>query len=85
MICKLKRGKNFCIRFFNILNNFRPAQVAKLMLSLAIFISHSLQMYVAIDITWNQYLQNVFEKSKYKTFWEYAVRTTLVLITCTYK
>ncbi|KAJ8919875.1 hypothetical protein NQ315_006404 [Exocentrus adspersus] len=45
-----------------------PAQVAKILLALTIFISHSLQMYVAIDITWNQYLNIKLEKSRYKTF-----------------
>ncbi|KAJ8974874.1 hypothetical protein NQ317_002647 [Molorchus minor] len=57
-----------------------PAQVAKVLLALAIFISHSLQMYVAIDITWNQYLLQKLEKSRLRTFYEYLTRTFLVII-----
>lgn len=57
-----------------------PAQVAKILLALCIFISHSLQMYVAIDITWNQYLYQKLEKNRYKTFYEYLTRTLLVIV-----
>lgn len=65
---------------FNIGNDI-PAQVAKVMLSFAMFVTHSLQMYVAIDITWNEYLIRWFEKNKHQLFWEYFTRTALVLIT----
>ncbi|KAJ8959322.1 hypothetical protein NQ318_022008 [Aromia moschata] len=56
------------------------AQVAKIMLALAIYISHSLQMYVAIDITWNQYLQQKLEKNRFQTLYEYLTRTFLVVL-----
>ncbi|XP_044255726.1 proton-coupled amino acid transporter-like protein CG1139 [Tribolium madens] len=56
-------------------------QVAKILLAIAIYITHPLQMYVAIDIIWNEYLASRFEKSRYQLFFEYAVRTALVLIT----
>nr|CAI5832892.1 unnamed protein product [Callosobruchus analis] len=43
-----------------------PAQVCQLMLVFAIFITHALQMYVAVDIVWNQYLSSRFEKNPYQ-------------------
>ncbi|XP_049818917.1 proton-coupled amino acid transporter-like protein CG1139 [Aethina tumida] len=58
-----------------------PADAAKVMLSLAIFFSHALQMYVAIDITWTQYLAAKFQKSSFQTYYEYVVRVFLVLVT----
>lgn len=58
--------------------------MAKILLALTIFISHSLQMYVAIDITWNQYLYSKLEKNRYKTIYEYLIRTLLVIICCKY-
>lgn len=61
---------------------FRLAQTTKVMLAVAIYITHPLQMYVAIDIIWNEYLKTKFEKSRYQLFYEYAVRTLLVLLTC---
>ncbi|KAJ3662236.1 hypothetical protein Zmor_006592 [Zophobas morio] len=57
------------------------AQVAKVMLAIAIYITHPLQMYVAIDIMWNEYLLPKCEKSRYQLLFEYCVRTSLVLIT----
>lgn len=51
------------------------------MLAFAIFITHGLACYVAIDITWHDYLQKRFTTSNHKTFWEYVVRTCLVLVT----
>ncbi|XP_049818590.1 proton-coupled amino acid transporter-like protein CG1139 isoform X2 [Aethina tumida] len=57
------------------------ADVAKVMLSLAIFFSHALQMYVAIDITWTQYLAAKLQKSSFQTYYEYVVRVCLVLVT----
>ncbi|KAH1010454.1 hypothetical protein HUJ05_004749 [Dendroctonus ponderosae] len=41
------------------------AQVCKLMLAVAIFTTHALSMYVAIDIVWTQNLLRRFEKSYY--------------------
>lgn len=61
---------------------FRPAQLAKGMLALAIFISHGLNCYVAINITWTEYLEKRLSKDSPKILWEYAVRTLLVLLTC---
>lgn len=62
-----------------------PALVCKGMLAFAIFISHSLQMYVAIDITWNQYLHPKLEKNPRQAIYEYITRTVLVIICCKYK
>lgn len=61
---------------------FRLAQVVKITMALAIFITHALQCYVAIDITWTGYLSPRFEKSSHKLLIEYTVRTLLVLFTC---
>nr|CAD7445233.1 unnamed protein product [Timema bartmani] len=58
------------------------AQSVKLMLSVAIFVSHGLQCYIAVDITWGQYLLPRLEKHRHKTFIEYVVRAGLVLVTC---
>ncbi|VEN44799.1 unnamed protein product [Callosobruchus maculatus] len=55
-----------------------PALICKLMLVFAIFVTHSLQMYVSIDIVWRQYLLPKYEKSPYKIVYEYVVRTLLV-------
>ncbi|ENN83228.1 hypothetical protein YQE_00413, partial [Dendroctonus ponderosae] len=57
------------------------AQVCKLMLAVAIFTTHALSMYVAIDIVWTQNLLRRFEKSYYVNIWEYAIRTCLVVLT----
>ncbi|XP_050307270.1 proton-coupled amino acid transporter-like protein CG1139 isoform X2 [Anthonomus grandis grandis] len=57
------------------------AQICKIMLAVAIFTTHALSMYVAIDIVWTQNLLQRFEKSMYVNIWEYAIRTFLVVIT----
>lgn len=57
------------------------AQVVKGMLAFAIFITHGLACYVAIDITWHDYLMKRFSTSNHKLFWEYVTRTCLVLVT----
>ncbi|XP_049786169.1 proton-coupled amino acid transporter-like protein CG1139 [Schistocerca cancellata] len=57
------------------------AQAVKIMLALSIFISHSLQNYVNIDILWNSYLSEKFEKHPHKIIFEYIVRISLVTIT----
>ncbi|KAK6628809.1 hypothetical protein RUM43_002625 [Polyplax serrata] len=57
------------------------AQVVKITMAFAIFITHALQNYVAIDIVWNGYLAPSFEKNAHKLYYEYAVRTLLVLFT----
>lgn len=55
------------------------AQSVKIMLAIAIIVTHGLQCYVAIDITWNGYLEPLIEKQSYKIFLEYLVRTILVV------
>lgn len=49
-------------------------------LALAIFITHSLACYVAIDIAWNEYIK---KRCEGKLIWkELVVRTLLVFVTC---
>lgn len=57
------------------------AQCVKGMLAFAIYITHGLACYVAIDITWNDYAKKRFGDSPRSVFYEYIVRTVLVLIT----
>ncbi|XP_050086530.1 proton-coupled amino acid transporter-like protein CG1139 [Anopheles aquasalis] len=57
------------------------AQCVKGMLAFAIYITHGLACYVAIDITWNDYLRKSLGTSPRSTFYEYITRTVLVLIT----
>lgn len=64
----------------NLPNNDLKAQAVQGMLAFAIFISHGLACYVAIDIIWNDYFSKKVTGSK--QFWEYVTRTFLVLITC---
>lgn len=54
------------------------------MLAFAIYITHGLACYVAIDITWNEYMKKNFAESPRKLLWEYVTRTLLVLVTCKY-
>ena len=58
------------------------AQSVRLMLAVAIFVTHGLQCYVAVDIAWNHYMLPKMDKYAHKTVLEYVVRTFLVLITC---
>lgn len=60
------------------------AKVVQVLLALAIFVTHAIQAYVAIDITWNDYLGPALEKNSHRLFWEYVMRTCLVLITSEY-
>lgn len=48
-------------------------------LALAIFITHALACYVAIDIAWNEYIKKRCEGKK--IIKEYLLRTALVFIT----
>ncbi|KAK5639776.1 hypothetical protein RI129_010587 [Pyrocoelia pectoralis] len=57
------------------------AQVVKGGLALAIFITYTIQYYVAIDITWNQYLGPKLENHPKARIFEYTTRTVLVLMT----
>lgn len=52
------------------------------MLAFGIFITHGLACYVAIDITWNDYIVKRVVNSPRKILCEYVVRTLLVLVTC---
>ena len=60
-------------------------KAVQLLLASSIFLSHALQCYVIIDILWNYY---IFPKidgkvpKKWMFFWEYVVRTSIVLFTC---
>lgn len=55
--------------------------MVKGLLAFGIFITHGLACYVAIDITWNDYIGKRFGNSPRKLLWEYTVRTLLVLVT----
>lgn len=55
----------------------------QILLAIAIFFTHPIQCYVAIDISW-EYISPYFEKYRYKTLWEYVVRTAIILLTCEY-
>ncbi|XP_059490178.1 proton-coupled amino acid transporter-like protein CG1139 [Neocloeon triangulifer] len=65
----------------NLPNDNVLAQVVKVMFSVAIFITYALQCYVPVDIIWNNYLRQKYEKSSNKLLIELGVRTILVLIT----
>lgn len=58
------------------------SKVIQILLALAIFVTHALQCYVAIDIVWNDYVGSYFEKNSRSLVYEYIVRTILVFITC---
>ncbi|KAF6199844.1 hypothetical protein GE061_006142 [Apolygus lucorum] len=55
------------------------ARVSRLLLILAIFISHPLQLYMAFDVVWNEYLEP--RTKNHRLLVEYIVRTTLVILT----
>jgi len=57
------------------------AQIVKVSLALSIFVTYGLQCYVAVDITWNEYLGPKLEKNPRQVLWEYITRTVLVLVT----
>ncbi|XP_024938203.1 proton-coupled amino acid transporter-like protein CG1139 [Cephus cinctus] len=57
------------------------AKVVQILLALAIYVTHALQNYVAVDISWNDYVGPMFEKNPRKIVWEYVMRTFLVLLT----
>ncbi|XP_052752574.1 proton-coupled amino acid transporter-like protein CG1139 [Galleria mellonella] len=57
------------------------ASVVQCLLAFAIFITHGLACYVAIDILWNEYIGCRLLNSKHRLIWEYVLRTTIVLIT----
>ncbi|XP_018405198.1 PREDICTED: proton-coupled amino acid transporter-like protein CG1139 [Cyphomyrmex costatus] len=53
----------------------------QILLAIAIFFTHPIQCYVAIDITWNEYISHYLEKYRFKMFWEYIIRTVIILLT----
>ncbi|KOB76941.1 Amino acid transporter, partial [Operophtera brumata] len=57
------------------------AAVVQCLLAFAIFITHGLACYVAIDILWNEYIGNRLLNSKHRFVWEYLLRTVIVFIT----
>lgn len=52
------------------------------MLSFAIFLTHGLAGYVAIDITWTEYVSDSIKNHPRQTFFNYLIRTSVVLVTC---
>lgn len=57
------------------------SQAVQVLFAIAIFITYALQSYVPVEIIWNTYLKEKFEKSKYSLLYEYILRTVLVLVT----
>ncbi|KAM3968643.1 proton-coupled amino acid transporter-like protein acs [Aphomia sociella] len=57
------------------------ASVVQCLLAFAIFITHGLACYVAIDILWNEYIGSRLLNNKHRLIWEYVLRTVIVLIT----
>ncbi|XP_041987846.1 proton-coupled amino acid transporter-like protein CG1139 [Aricia agestis] len=57
------------------------ASVVQCLLAFAIFVTHGLACYVAIDILWNEYIGQRLLNSNHRLLWEYVLRTTIVLIT----
>ncbi|XP_075991574.1 proton-coupled amino acid transporter-like protein acs [Anticarsia gemmatalis] len=57
------------------------ANVVQCLLAFAIFITHGLACYVAIDIMWNDYIGARLLNSKHRMLWEYLIRTLIVFLT----
>ncbi|XP_047543601.1 proton-coupled amino acid transporter-like protein CG1139 [Vanessa atalanta] len=57
------------------------ASVVQGLLAFAIFITHGLACYVAIDILWNEYIGVRLLNSNHRLLWEYVLRTLIVLVT----
>ncbi|XP_024881850.1 proton-coupled amino acid transporter-like protein CG1139 [Temnothorax curvispinosus] len=53
----------------------------QILLAIAIFFTHPIQCYVAIDIVWNEYISQYLEKYRFKLLCEYVIRTVIILIT----
>ncbi|XP_013162337.1 PREDICTED: proton-coupled amino acid transporter 1 [Papilio xuthus] len=56
------------------------ASVVQCLLAFAIFITHGLACYVAIDILWGEYVGPRIHSTR-RTLWEYVLRTLVVLLT----
>lgn len=67
---------------FNLDEPLALAKSVQILLAIAIFFTHPIQCYVAIDIIWKDYLAPNLEKNSHKLLWEYVLRTSLVLFTC---
>lgn len=52
------------------------------MIALGVVATHAVACYVAIDIAWTQYIHKHIEKSPRKLFYMYALRTSVVFLTC---
>lgn len=57
------------------------ASVVQCLLAFAIYITHGLACYVAIDIMWNDYIGARLLNNKHRLIWEYLLRTVIVLVT----
>lgn len=68
---------NSCIYIFSL------AQLVKVLMALAIYLTYSLMLYVPAEIMW-PHLAPRFHSSKAKCLGEYAFRAFLVLVTCKY-
>lgn len=65
----------------NLPNDQLLAQSVKILYSAAIYITYALSCYVAFDIIWNSGIKHKLNETRNKIFWEYVVRTVIVLIT----
>lgn len=57
------------------------ASIVQCLLALAIYITHGLACFVAINILWKEYVGIKLFSSKFKLHWEYLLRTVIVLVT----
>ncbi|KAL0852427.1 hypothetical protein ABMA28_000611 [Loxostege sticticalis] len=57
------------------------ASVVQCLLAFAIFVTHGLACYVAIEILWKEYIGCRMQNGKKKLVWEYVVRTAVVFVT----
>lgn len=63
----------------NLPDEEKLGKAVQILLALAMFFTHPIQCYVAIDIAWNEYISSYV--NKYQLFWEYVVRTVVILLT----
>lgn len=68
----------------NLPTEEKLAKAVQILLAIAIFFTHPIQCYVAIDIAWNEYIGPAITKFRYQLLWEYVVRTIVILLTCEY-
>lgn len=62
---------------------FRLAQSVKIIISLGILLTYSLQFYIAVDIMWPN-VQYLIGPVKYPVLAESGFRALLVVVTCKY-